>query len=631
MPEPEITSTSVDYAERRRQRALERSRARRKRIPVAAIFGGVAVVVALCGADVAMSWERVHPGVAVAGVKVGSLRPADAAAALRDALPRRAERPVAMTHGDSSYEITAGDMGLDFDYDAMVSDAMGIGRAGGVLRVIGARAGAWAGAYDLPARPKVDPTRTSTVLDRIAKGTDVPPVDASVRIDGPSLSVEPGKDGRGLDRDRAEALILAAMLSDERTVEAPIVTVPVAISDDEAEAARAVAELMMSGPAIITHKGKSWEFGQDDISKWIAFRRSDEAGSASDDATATSSSQEVTLTAYISQKRAGKTILPKVGAKVGTPAKDARFTTSSGRVTIVPSKSGIGPDMQRLADELTTDLADRTSDRTVELVTTRVEPSLTTERARAMGIKERLSRYTTTYDSGNRPRVNNIHTLGDALDGSLIKPGGTFSFNETVGERTAAKGYQEAGAIVDGKLVQQLGGGICQVGTTIFNTVFESGLPIIERRNHSFYISHYPKGRDATVSWGGPDFKFKNDTEHWVLVSVSYTTSSITISLYGTDPGYDVDASTSGWRNIKPFATEEIKDPDMYVGSKIVEDEGITGRAITVTRTVQKAGEIIRKDSFVSVYRPKIQVVRVGTKVKPRKPKPDSTTPTATP
>jgi vancomycin resistance protein YoaR len=144
--------------------------------------------------------------------------------------------------------------------------------------------------------------------------------------------------------------------------------------------------------------------------------------------------------------------------------------------------------------------------------------------------------------------------------------------------------------------------------------VFESGLPVIQRRNHSFYISHYPKGRDATVSWGGPDLKFKNDTENWVLVSVSYTSSSITVSLYGTDPGYEVSSSTGEWTNIKPYATEEIEDPKMTKGSRVVEDPGIPGRSITVKRTVTKDGKVIREDNFVSKYRPKVQVVRVGTK-----------------
>jgi vancomycin resistance protein YoaR len=152
------------------------------------------------------------------------------------------------------------------------------------------------------------------------------------------------------------------------------------------------------------------------------------------------------------------------------------------------------------------------------------------------------------------------------------------------------------------------------VGTTIFNTVFFSGLPVVERRNHSQYISSYPKGRDATVSWGGPDFKFKNDTEYWVLVATSYTNSSVTISLYGTSPGYDVTYQTGDWTNLIDPPVREILDPEMPVGSKVVEERGVSGRTIVVTRTVSKGGTVVRTDTFKSVYRPVEEVVRVGTK-----------------
>ena len=324
----------------------------------------------------------------------------------------------------------------------------------------------------------------------------------------------------------------------------------------------------------------------------------------------------------MSARAAGKAVIPAVGAKIGRPARDARFKTRSGSVTIVPSKNGIGPDMDTLASRLTSELADEGSGRKVELRTTITKPKLTTQKAREMGIKQRLARYTTTYAPGNASRVNNIHLLGDALDGKLVAPGETFSFNGAIGQRTAAKGYQEANAIVNGKLVPQLGGGICQVGTTIFNAVYESGLPVVDRRNHSFYISHYPKGRDATVSWGGPDFKFKNTTDNWVLISVSYTSSSITIAVYGTDPGYEVVSEVGEWRNVKPYPTEKIKDPKMVVGSRVVEDPGVDGKSITVKRIVSKNGKIIRTDRFVSVYKPKAEVVRVGTK--PKKPPADT-------
>ncbi|TLM81786.1 MAG: hypothetical protein FDZ75_07775, partial [Actinobacteria bacterium] len=295
------------------------------------------------------------------------------------------------------------------------------------------------------------------------------------------------------------------------------------------------------------------------------------------------------------------------------------FKTKSGRVTIIPSKNGTGPDIISLSEGLTAALAEQSGARTVELKIAVREPALTTEKAEAMGVKERISTYTTTYAASNKPRVNNIHLLGSQLDGKLVPPGGTFSFNGAVGERTAAKGYKEANAIVQGKLVPQLGGGICQVGTTMFNAVFFSGLPVVERHNHSFFISHYPAGRDATVSWGGPDLKWKNDTKNWVLVSVSYTNSSITISLYGTDPGYDVSYETGPFTDIRPYPTEQVKDPTMVVGAKYVEDKGEKGRKVVVTRTVRLGGEVVRTDKFASNYKPKIEIVKVGTKPKPSK------------
>jgi vancomycin resistance protein YoaR len=233
-----------------------------------------------------------------------------------------------------------------------------------------------------------------------------------------------------------------------------------------------------------------------------------------------------------------------------------------------------------------------------------------------MGIVERISTYTTTYPAGAKDRVNNIHTLATALNDKLIPPGGTFDFNATVGERTAAKGYREAPAIVNGKLVPQLGGGICQIGTTFFNTVFFSGLPVVERKNHSFYISHYPKGRDCTVTWGGPNLRWTNDTSTWIVIKTAFTNSSVTISLYGTDPGYDVAYTTTDFMNIRPHPVVEVPDPTLLAPARVIEDGGVDGSKVIVVRTVSKGGVVVRTDTFVSLYKPKEETVRVGTKIK---------------
>ncbi|MEI8084158.1 MAG: VanW family protein, partial [Actinomycetes bacterium] len=541
-------------------------------------------------------------------------------AVLEQQLPAKATSPVKVVYGKKTWDIKPTDVGLTFDYPALTAEAMSIGRSGGFFGSVSARVSSWLGKSSLPAPGVANPDKLNEQLDVVAETTDVPPRDASVQIEGTTPKVKESADGIELKREELTTAILGAYTTDRLTVAAPVQTAKPKISNSAAESAKGVASKMMSSPLTVTFGGKKWEFAPADIGKMISFESVEPTGSA-----ARSGSGAVRLVPAIGEAQAAKTIAPKLGAAVGTPAKDATFKTSNGSVTIIPSQDGIGADMGSLAGEATAVLKDSSNTtRTVEIRTTVVQPKLTTEKARVMGVTERISTFTTTYDGSNASRTNNIHTLGDALDGILVAPGETFSFNGSVGERTAAKGYQEANAIVNGKLVPQLGGGICQVGTTLFNAAFFAGVPIVERSNHSFYISHYPKGRDATVSWGGPDLKWKNDTKNYILISVSYTNDSITISFYGTSPGYQVTYETGPFTNETPYPTETVKDPTLAAGVKVVKDRGQTGKKCVVTRTVTKDGKVVRKDTFTSNYKPKIEVVSLGTKAK------SSKTPTGT-
>ncbi len=650
----ETPTPRVDYAARRAELRSDRRRGKSlgrwwkwfvdrpgwQRAAIGLPVGVVLLVVILLFVEVAFTMGRVHPGVDVAGVNIGGKTPQAARETLDREIGLRMSRPVAAVFEDQSWSIEASTVAGAPDTDAMVEAAMAVGRTGSLGTRISDRAGAWFGGASVQPVVVADPELLASVVSVIEDKVGRDPVDASVVIEDTSARVEPAELGVAVRHDDLIAGILAAFASDEREVPVGVEFVPVQVTDEEAETARLTAETMMSEPVKVTYEKRSWEFPREDIAGWIAFRviptteatgyaasatgSATPAAASSAEATGPPESVEMILEAYISAEEASATITEKVG-EAGREAQDASFRVSAGTVTIVPSQDGVGPDIESLAKELTRVLSGD-DNRSVELRTRRVEPEITTDDAKAMGIKERLSTYTTTYVSSNKPRVNNIHTLAAALDGTLIPPGGVFSFNETIGPRTAAKGYQEAPAIVNGKLVPQLGGGICQVGTTIFNAVFESGLPVVERKNHSFYISHYPKGRDATVSWGGPDFKFKNDTEQWVLVATGVSSSSLTISIYGTDPGYDVLAQVGNWTNVKPHPVEEVKDDTMPEGSRVVEDGGVDGRTIVVTRIVTKDGSEVRRDTFNSVYRPKAEVVRVGTK-KASKP----TTQTATP
>ncbi len=560
----------------------------------------LAVVVLLAGADLGLSAARIHPGVKVGGLAVGRMRVPEAAAAIAQDAHGVLDEPVVLVVGDQQWDITADEVGASVDATGLAEAAFAVGRSASFVSSVGERLVAWVGDSQVPLVAEADPTLVEDSLAIVDDAVGRPAVDAAIRIEGTTASIVPPTDGTGIDYVAATAALLKAFTSDARTVTLAVVPKPAVIL--EADAARALesANLMLSGPVKLTYESKSWVVEPATIAGWLAFRSVNTTGAAE-------------LECYLDSAEVTDTVNPIV-AQLGKPAKDATFKASSGTVSIVPSQDGLGLDGEDLITGLTQTLTSA-GERVLELPMKRVEASVTTEKARGMGIKERLATFTTDYSPSNKPRVNNIHLLTDALNGTLIAPGGTFSFNETIGPRTAEKGYQEANAIVNGKLVPQLGGGVCQVGTTVFNTVFFSGLPVIERHNHSLYISHYPKGRDATVSWGGPNIRFKNDTEHWVLVATAYTNSTVTISLYGTDPGYDVSYKTGEFTDFKDYPVREIKDATLPKGTRIIDEKGVRGRSIVVTRTVTKNGTVVRTDTFKSTYKASEEVVRVGTKV----------------
>lgn len=581
------------------------------------VLGGVlALIVVLAGIDAIASAGRIHPGVTVAGVNVGGKAPAEAVALLKKELPAKAAVPVTVKEGTKTWTVKAADVGASFDYAALLDKAMSVGRSDGFFGSVGERVHAWIAGEKLLAPATADADKLGAALKKITDTIDVAPRDASVSVSAKEVSVKPSATGIVADRALLESDVLGAFSTDERFVTIRATTARPRISDAEAEQAKATVEKMISGPVTVTYGARSWTLSVAELAKMITTPAIETSGSAG-----------WVLDPQIGTAEASKTIVPKVGTALGTPPRDARFKTQGGSVAIVPSKDGVGPDVQDFATNLTTILKEGTSSRTVALRSIITPAKFTTAQARAMGIHQRISTFTTTYDGSNASRTNNIHTLGTALDGKLVPPGGTFSFNGYVGERTAAKGYEEANAIVKGKLVPQLGGGICQVGTTMFNTVFFSGMPVIERENHSFYISHYPKGRDATVSWGGPDLKWKNTTSSWMMVSVTFTSDSITISLYGADPGYDVTYTTGDFTNVVPFPTQQVPDPTLKNGLKVVQDPGEDGMTCVVTRTVKKGSTVVRTDRFKSVYKPKVQVVLVGTAGKASKAASSTPTP----
>ncbi|HEX9505947.1 MAG TPA: VanW family protein, partial [Acidimicrobiia bacterium] len=324
--------------------------------------------------------------------------------------------------------------------------------------------------------------------------------------------------------------------------------------------------------------------------------------------------------------------LRKLGARIATPPKDATFAVNGPHVRIVPDKPGLQLDAVRSAAAVLEAALHRLPRlRVAQLVVAEQPAKLTTAKAQAMGIRGVVSSYETIY-GGVANRIHNVQLVAHLVDDKLIAPGATFSFNKTTGDRNAAKGFLVAPVIVNGEVTTGLGGGVCQVSTTVFNAAFEAGLKITDRTNHALYISHYPQGRDATVNYPDVDLKFVNDTGHWLLLRTFVGPGSLTVGLYGTPTGRKVTSTTTPLLSRGKPPVKKTVDKTLKPGEKVVDDPGVPAMTTSVTRNVyDRGGKLLYHNTWYSSYRAVPELVRVGPKKKKKPKQPATTTTTQSP
>lgn len=300
---------------------------------------------------------------------------------------------------------------------------------------------------------------------------------------------------------------------------------------------------------------------------------------------------------------------------------------------IVASKVGVDFDL----DTAKKMFNDAVEGETVNVPATITQPKVTTESLRKNLFKDTLGSYTTSV-SGTSVRRNNVKLAGNYCSGTILLPGEEFSYNNTVGERTASRGFGAAGAYVAGETVDVLGGGVCQPSSTLYNAVMLANLKVTERSPHSYVSGYVPIGRDAMVSWGSSDFKFVNTTDYPIKVVSSYSNHRLTMKILGTDLENITVKITSERLSSKPYTTIEKKDPSLEAGKRVTETSGYTGATAQSYRYVYKDGVLISsgKEAYSS-YKVRNKVVRVGTKpvTKPTTPTtpqvPDTTVPETSP
>ena len=554
-------------------------------------------------------------GVTIDGVDVGGLHVKDARALLERRSGASAHRPVVFVAAGKRFAIRPIELGVEPDWKAAIDAAERQGDGFGPLRGF-KRLDVQVFGADVTPPIRVLNGALQYKLQLIAKDVNRAPRDAAVVRRGLKIAVVPARAGTVLDRSAAERTLVRELAALDRTgthIELPLVTrQPRVRAAALAQAARR-ARVALSGPVRLELGPTRWLLRPPRIARLLALpaegRTSLRIGGP-----------------------AAREWLERLARRVEKPAEDATFSVDGSHVQVVPARPGTRLDVARAADAVLQAASKRRLElRVAQLPVVESAPKVSTAAARAMHIRGLVSSYTTEY-GGIPNRIHNVELVAHLVDNKLIGPGETFSFNRTTGERNAAKGFLEAPVIVNGELTTGLGGGVCQVSTTVFNAAFEAGLKITERTNHALYISHYPQGRDATVDYPSVDLQFVNDTGNWLLLRTFVSSSSLTVSLYGTPAHRRVVSTTSPLvaHGVPPL--KKTIDRSLAPGEKAVDDYGVPAMTTSVTRDVYSAdGTLLYRNVWYSSYRAVPKLVRIGPpKQKPKKQQPPATTTTAT-
>ena len=559
----------------------------------------IGIVVALClvaaVADAVIYYGKVHHGVSVRGVDVGGMTRDDAAAAVTQVVEANDSKPITVKSGDRSWSITAKSMGVSIDVNGAVFEAMGVTRKPNLLADIRKRFELYYQPVDLPLHTAVDVGKISDFVTSVAEQLHVAPVSADLAVQNDSVVVTGGTTGQDVDQAPLRNSLQSLLLSlQPGTVDVPLVVKQPDVLVSDLESARQLAQSMLSTPITLTDRKKSWTLTPEQLAGFIDFRWDLLDGVR-------------TLTPYLAEGKMAS-YLGGLAPDCKVVPKNASFKASGSTVSVIPSVDGETLDVTGTAAAINAAAANPTG-RSITVALTVTRPDFTTEKAKAESFHSQLSSYTTRYNCPANRQTNVRITTQYATNVSLA-PGQEYNFDRQIGPRTAARGYKLAPGITGPNTLEDvLGGGICQVSTTMFNAVFEAGLKVTERHNHSIFINHYPLGRDATVTGGGKNLRFVNDTGHYIWIRGSSTGTVTTISIFGTSDGRKVT-----WHNVTaPGPAVTIQDPSLPKGTTKTAGAQ-TGRALKTYRTVTLPnGKVIHNDVWTSVWPAYPPTVVVGT------------------
>ncbi|WP_217213258.1 VanW family protein [Streptomyces sp. AC550_RSS872] len=558
-------------------------------IPPLALAGG-ALTVGVGGlylAGLLLAGGDIDAGTTVRGVDIGGLSRAEAVRKLEERLGSAGARDLAVTVGDREGAVDPRQAGITFDFAATVDRAART-HAADPFTVIGGlfRSGG-------PVQPvvRVDEDKAHAALRKVAKSLDQKVRDGAVGFsDGEVRQIAP-HNGYALDTDAAVAPLRESFLRGDAGAVTALPareTKPEVTAAEVRRAVRDFAEPAMSAPIRLAAADRRFTISPDDLGEYLTMRPDDKGR----------------LTPQLDAKALRTS--PVVARNLfGLPAEPRNATLSLAGDRVVAAddaRPGVRITDEALGEAVLPLLTKSGTARTGEVDAHVIQPQVTGDNAARLGLREKMSSFTVNFEAAPY-RTRNIGRAVELINGSVVMPDKTWSFNRTVGERTEANGFVDGIMILNDEFTKAPGGGVSAVATTMFNAMFFAGVKPVEYGAHSFYIERYPEGREATVAWGSLDLRFANDSGNAIYIQAESTDTSVTITLFGTKK-YDEIESITGPRT-------NVKQPEKKVNSdeQCVPQTPLEGFDVTVQRVFVADGREVKREPFRTHYTPRDEIV----------------------
>lgn len=561
---------------------------------------------------------RIFPGVKVAGVDVSGLRPQEAAQRISAGVTFPQQGKILLRDGEKIWVADPARLGLMLDGQASAQAAYQVGREAWLPARLRTQFYAWYTGDDIPASFVFDQRMAYQYLAGLGKEIDKPTLEAALTLNGTDVLVTPGQVGRTLDIQKSLiALSLQLQTMRDGVLDLFITNSSPVILDasQQADLARGI----LSQPLTLAlpeqdKDGGPWTIDPPTLATMLTFQRVEANGSAQ---------YEIRLKEDMLRDTLGK-IAPGLNR---TP-QNARFTFNddSKQLELI-QKAAIGRAMDMEASITAIQEQLYKGVHSIPLVMTYTDPPVTDQSTgEQLGVRELVHTETSYFYGSSAARVQNIQTAASKFHGLMVAPGETFSMASALGDITLDNGYAEALIIAGGQTIKGVGGGVCQVSTTLFRTAFFGGYPVVQRYAHAYRVYYYEKvagnrinaqlaGLDATVFVPLVDFKFTNDTPYWLLMEtyVNPQASSITWKFYSTSDNRRVEWTTTGPVNVVP-APEPLyrENPDLASGEIRQVDWAADGADVSISRTVYRGDSVYFQDAFNTHYQPWQDVYEYG-------------------